>query len=288
MKRFLQHTLLFLSAVSVIYLALQSIPFFNSGMHPSHYHVVKLFKKSAKIPVAVYGDSKNYVNFNEAAFSEFFGEKIYNFSIWGGNIIDSDLIYGDDFLNAEQLNIINLHEVSFGREHEISKRFGFLMSQVQLTTRKNINSDVYRYSKGFMQLSGSSLAEGEQAALDSGRGLEAGHKNLFVENAELLKAHIERQQAPVLFVIHPDQPGRKTHLAKLYGEGYIDSIYQQYFSAYPLIDLRTFKSLESPDLYFDEHHLNEEGSKLLTDIFLGEYKKLIPVYSFLQMKGESK
>ena len=86
------------------------------------------------------------------------------------------------------------------------------------------------------------------------------------------RINIAANQKKIIFIIHPDTKLNELNLNRYYGINYIYKIHYDYLSKYDLIDFRKYENLKNESLYFDGIHLNQEGSKTFTKIFIEELK----------------
>jgi len=242
----------------------------------SEIKIEKYINSFKEYDICFYGDSKQYTNFDYSSLNKHFKSKIYNFSLWGTNLTDIQNLYGDNFCNCD-VNFINI-DIKTLRGELISNRFQFILSN-EITPFRFYFEKIFqknpvyksKFNNGFMTLFDHSNRYEENSLTK-----ELKYNESFIKDSEeiLKKLKVQIKNKNVIFIFHPDRKERMDNINNLYGENILKTLYVKFFEEYDLIDLSTEKHLQKDSLYFDNLHLNENGSKELTKVFIKEFESL--------------
>ena len=237
--------------------------------------IEKYLNQKKKYDLCFYGDSKNMWNFNYEILNNHYNN-VFNFSLGGASLKDMIEFYGENFCNCN-INIINLNELTISNEL-IKNKLSFLLNSRLFFNPLNLNGSrsnfkrlIYNFNNadiknGFFNLKGNKIVEFPDKFVVP----DEGYLNNYFD---FIKEKIYGKN--VVFIIHPDRTQRKTNLNLSFGNDFLNNIHRNHFNQYPLINFSSNKTLQDEKFYYDTHHLNSKGSKLLTKQFLIELNKVL-------------
>jgi hypothetical protein len=194
-----------------------------------------------------------------------------NFSLNGFSFDDVIKMYGDNLCNCK-LNIINLHEITQGK-NSINSKYGYLFESLinfNFLNPSTIKSTYYRIKN--RKKNGENIKNGFyniSNTISSKKDVNEMNIKSIKENIseKFQRLSLEIDDSNVIFIIHADREFRKKFIYDNFGKKFLLDLHKTYFKKHELIDFREIEVISIDSLYFDTHHLNQEGSILFTKIF---------------------